>query len=66
MKFNKFIIFILTLLVFGCDGSYQSNDDEMISELNNTNAVKFVAGGSGNDSSQVLLSSTDGKSCSFG
>ena len=41
----------------GCDGSYESNDDEMVTELNR-NALKFMAVG---DSGTVLTSS-DGKS----
>ena len=66
MRFKDFIIFILTLLIFGCDGSYQSNDDEMVTELktydnstdNSTESVKFVAVGS----SGTILTSSDGTS----
>ena len=57
MRFKDFIIFILTLLIFGCDGSYQSNDDEMVSELK-SNDKKFVAVGS----SGTILTSSDGTS----
>ena len=46
----------------GCDGSYQSNKDEMITELktydNNTESEKFVAVGS----SGTILTSSDGTS----
>ena len=63
MKFTKSIIFILTLLIFGCDGSYQSNDDEMVSELktydNSTESLKlFVAVGQ----QRSILTSSDGSS----
>ena len=33
MKFKNFIILTLTFLIIGCDGSYQSNDDEMLYEI---------------------------------
>ena len=33
MKFKNFIIFTLTFLIYGCDGSYQSNDEDMIYEI---------------------------------
>ena len=33
MKFKNFIIFTLTFLIIGCDGSYQSNDEDMIYEI---------------------------------
>ena len=60
MRFKDFIIFILTLLIFGCDGSYQSNDDEMVTELktydNSTESVKFVAVGA----SGRIITSSDG------
>ena len=66
MKFKNFIIFILTLMIFGFDGSYQSNDDEMVTELktydnstdNSTESVKFVAVGE----SGTVLTSSDGTS----
>ena len=41
----------------GCDGSYQSNKDEMVSELK-SNDKKFVAVGS----SGTILTSSDGTS----
>ena len=56
MKFKNFIIFTITLVVFGCDGSYQSNDDEMVSELDAINSVKFVAVGE----SGTIITSSDG------
>ena len=61
MKFKNFIIFTLTFLTIGCDGSYQSNDDEMVTELNTTNSVKFVAVGE----SGTILTSNDGRSWTF-
>ena len=33
MRFKEFIIFTLTFLTMGCGGSYESNDDELISEF---------------------------------
>ena len=57
MRFKDFIILILTLVIFGCDGSYQSNDDEMVSELE-SNQKKFVAVGY----SGTILSSSNGDS----
>ena len=66
MRFKELIIFILALLIIGCDGSYESNDDEMVTELktydtstdNSTESVKFVAVGS----SGTILTSSDGTS----
>ena len=57
MKIRNIIPFILTLLITSCDGSYQSNDDEMVSELK-TNDMKFVAVGA----SGTILTSSDGTS----
>ena len=33
MRFKHIILITLTFLIIGCDGSYESNDDEMISEM---------------------------------
>ena len=33
MRFKDIILFTLTFLLMGCDGSYQSNKDEMVTEL---------------------------------
>ena len=57
MKIRNIIPFILTLLITSCDGSYQSNDDEMVSELK-SNDKKFVAVGD----SGTILTSSDGTS----
>ena len=57
MKFKNFIIFFLTFLIIGCDGSYQSNDDEMVSELK-SNDKKFVSVGE----LGTILTSSDGTS----
>ena len=46
-------------MIFGCDGSYQSNDDEMVSELK-SNDKKFVAVGH----EGTILTSSDGNSWS--
>ena len=43
MRLKDFIFFTLTFLNMGCGGNYESNDDEMVDELNITNSVKFVA-----------------------
>ena len=33
MRFKDFFLFILTFLIMGCGGNYESNDDEMVTEL---------------------------------
>ena len=55
MRFKDFIILILTLLIFGCDGSYQSNDEDMIYEIDPfLKSGGFVAVG---DDGTILTSS---------
>ena len=59
MKFKNFIIFSLTFLIIGCDGSYQSNDEDMIYEIDPfLKSGGFVA--VGNDG--TILTSSDGTS----
>ena len=69
MRFKDVILFTLTFLLMGCDGSYQSNKDEMVTELktydNDTSSCPssgcvFVAVGD----SGILLTSSDGISWS--
>ena len=55
MNIRDCIIFIITLLIIGCDGSYQSNDDEMVTELK-SNDKKFVSVGD----LGTILTSSDG------
>ena len=33
MRFKDIILITLTFLLMGCDGSYESNKDEMVTEL---------------------------------
>ena len=33
MRFKHIILITLTFLIIGCDGSYESNKDEMVTEL---------------------------------
>ena len=61
MSFKDIILITLTFLIMGCDGSYESNKDEMVNELNTTKsikyvAVKYVAVGAGG----TILTSSDG------
>ena len=59
MKFKNFIIFTLTFLIIGCDGSYQSNDEDMIYEIDPfLKSGGFVSVGS----SGTILTSSDGTS----
>ena len=59
MSFKDIILITLTFLIMGCDGSYQSNKDEMITELKTydnpcpSSGCVFVAVG---DSGTVLTS----------
>ena len=57
MKFKNFIFFILTFLIIGCDGSYKSNDDEMLYEMDPfLKSGGFIAVGN----SGSILTSPDG------
>ena len=65
MRFKDFILIIITFFIMGCDGSYQSNKDEMVNELktydNDTSSCPssgciFVAVGN----SGTILTSSDG------
>ncbi len=65
MRFKHIIIFTFTFLIMGCDGSYQSNKDEMVTELktydNDTSSCPssgcmFVAV----EDSGTILASSDG------
>ena len=59
MKFKNFIIFTLTFLIIGCDGSYQSNDDEMLYEIDPfLKSGGFIAVGE----LGTILTSSDGTS----
>ena len=72
MRFKDIILITLTFLIIGCDGSYQSNKDEMVTELktydndtsdNDTSSCPssgcmFVAMGD----SGTILTSSDGTS----
>ena len=57
MRFKDIILITLTFLIIGCDGSYESNKDEMVTELK-SNDKKFVAVGD----SGTILTSSDGTS----
>ena len=57
MKFKNFIFFILNLLIIGCDGSYDSNNDELITDFKSTTRKFVTVGYSG-----TILTSTDGTS----
>ena len=47
MRFKHIILITLTFLIMGCDGSYQSNKDEMVTELktydNNTPSDNYTS-----------------------
>ncbi len=72
MRFKNIILITLTFLIMGCDGSYESNKDEMVTELktydndtsdNDTSACSssgcmFVTVGN----SGTILTSSDGTS----
>ena len=64
MSFKDIILITLTFLIMGCDGSYESNKDEMVTELKNydnscpSSGCVFVAVGS----SGTILTSLDGTS----
>ena len=64
MRFKDIILFTLTFLIMGCDGSYQSNKDEMVNELETvscpSSGCMFVAVGD----SGTILTSLDGNSWS--
>ena len=68
MRFKDIILITLTFLIMGCDGSYESNKDEMVTELmtydNDTSSCPssgcmFVAVGA----SGIIITSSDGISC---
>ena len=42
MKLKNFIVFTLTFLIIGCDGGYQSNDDEMVVKENRSGKMLSV------------------------
>ena len=57
MNLKNFIIFTLTFLIIGCDGSYQSNDEDMIYEIDPfVKSGGFIAVGN----SGTILTSSDG------
>ena len=62
MRFKEIILITLTFLIMGCDGSYQSNKDEMVKELETVSCPSsgcvFVAVGE----SGIILTSSDGTS----
>ena len=62
MRFKDIILFTLTFLIMGCDGSYQSNKDEMVNEIETvscpSSGCMFVAVGE----SGTILTSSDGNS----
>ena len=45
MRFKHIILITLTFLIIGCDGSYESNKDEMVTEIMTYESKKFIAVG---------------------
>ena len=68
MRFKHIILITLTFLIIGCDGSYQSNKDEMVTELktydddtSSCSTIILVSGDGGMENRNTVWKSTDGE-----